>query len=269
MHTRHHARGLVAAAAAAVLATLAACGGGGGRDDDTALSVTYSPAAVEQSFTQHFDRTYVDDTSPQDVHLTATFSSAPPDFLYVRLTMPDPVVHDPVVIAPVDGSTTRFDVYFVPDTMLAGGTYTGTVGMELCRNADCSSRIPVSGGLDYTFHVTPGMKVDLDIDGERFTNDGGAVAGTKQTTMFPDVPNGALLQFNSTVPVEWIVGGPGYGFTRCELDDTVTIEQSVMTATALTLRVSHQASTSPCTLNVSIVAANGDNATYSVNVFND
>ncbi|MBI5269071.1 MAG: hypothetical protein HY856_05275 [Burkholderiales bacterium] len=268
MHTHHRAKTLGAVTVAAAVAALAACGGGGG-DDTPALSVTYSPTAVEQSFTQHFDRNYVDDTSPQDVHVTATFSSAPPDFLYVRLTMPDPVVHDPVVIAPVDGSTTRFDVYFVPDTMLAGGTYTGTVGMELCRNADCSSRIPVSGGLDYTFHVTPGMKVDLDIDGQRVTNDGGAVAGTKQTTMFADVPNGALLQFNSTVPVEWTVGEPGYGYRRCELDNTVSIEQSAMTATALTLRVTHQASDSPCTLNVSFVAANGDNATYSLDVLND
>ncbi|HJV69961.1 hypothetical protein [Ideonella sp.] len=248
--TRPAAAGL----AISISVGLAACGGGGtdGDSSNKSIAVTYSPGSVEQSYTQHFDRTYYDASSPEFVKVTATFASAPPsDVVAVRMLMGEAVFGpDPIIISAVDGSSTKFETTLSPDQMLEGGVHEGDVTLQLCRDVNCSKVVSTTGSLHYKFNVRAGLKATLKVDGVEFTNPGGAVAGTSGTQMFADLPSGSTAEFTSTVPVTWQVGGQAPGAVYlCDRHSDVTVTKSNETSTSLSIVVNNNMNSS-CDLQV-------------------
>lgn len=233
------------AAACAVLSAvlLAACGSGGGTEDLDPIAVTFSPSTIEQSYTQHFDRTYYDAQSPESVKLIVTFASPPPsDVVVVRVLMSEPVFGTaPISFSPVGNSTTQFEARVEPDQMLGPGVHEGDVVLELCRDTSCSRIVPTTGSLRYRLDVRAGLRVKMTVNGVEQVNPGGAVPGTSGTMMSVDLASGARADFSSTIPVTWSYGSSSWSYP-CRLLEEVSVQPSNESPTSLSVTIDNQGS---------------------------
>lgn len=206
-------------------------GGGGGLEDGPALNVHF---AADQLTARFFhDQAYLTNTytQPLGVAVTGTVDPVPQGNIYVRVALDSPVFAPDVGLAvtPPNG----FRLVFKPLTSLAAGVYSGTINVQVFRDAAMTQPYRVSGGtLPYALTVDPELTIAVKIDGvlqaETFSSSHYAVSnfnplgygtiywyGADEPSATWTLHAGQVVELESSVPVTWYgpdrTAGP-YGF---------------------------------------------------------
>jgi hypothetical protein len=204
-------RNLRGALLAFAIAALGACGGGGSSSSgagstDTTIAVTLSPDPLTAT-------TEIGTGVP--VTATATLSPLPVGNVFVVVVFDRPVIQTGAlqVTSNPNGS---YSATFQTDSTLAVGTYSGTLTLELCKDAQCASEYPLSGAtLPYTFTVLDQVKLTA-------TDAAGGAVPTNSAGTEYEVHSGDQVTVTSNTPVRWVASAPDLGGTLTPMATTTT-----------------------------------------------
>jgi hypothetical protein len=192
--------------AASILLLAFGCGGGGGGGDGAGTRVTFSPGSFTASFAQG-DRV-------QATTLNVDLSEVPQESVYVV------VVQDRPVVGGLDVQqlgTTRFAALVTPACMLEPGVHRGVLRLLLCRDAECTQSLPMTGNeLPYEITVTTGKTLTVRMDGVLQPGLWAACSSPGSLT----VKTGQRVELTATAPVSWS-SSLGFGAGLPTLSDVV------------------------------------------------
>lgn len=196
---------------------LAACGGGGGGGANAdPIAVSFGPSTVHRCAAR----------GPSTANVTvvagAWLSRPAHDVARVNVLVTGTAVDPSTVAVTADGGR-AYDVsaHLVSD--LPVGTYEGTISLELCRDAACTSRHPLAGAtLPYVVEVFP--------DPSLVVSTGGAIGtGSGPLHDIYQVAPGATVRVDSDRPVTWMTGS---------VSGPPTLEATATTSTTWTAALS-------------------------------
>ena len=181
-------------AAMLVLASLVACGGGGG-DSEPPITVTISPSTATTSGVVGM---YPDGVGLQ---VSAVLSRTPTGTVYPVIQSNSSAIRSGVADAIVTGTNTYSVIVHSMPTLTAG-TYTGTLSLRLCKDAQCASEYPLTGAsVPFSIKMIPLPTFTLTT-----TPANGAPSTITVAAGNPyDVPNGQAFTLTSDTPVTWSV----------------------------------------------------------------
>lgn len=195
---------MTAVVSAAVMLT--ACGGGGDGGSNPDMTVSYSTSALTA---KAFQGQQVNVNALQDPAVTvqATVSGSASGTVYARVVDSGQGFGGSSLAVSSVGSG-RYSASLRPNVTLVPGTYTGTLTLQLCKDAGCASQYSTSGAaLPYTVTITPRLSVDVYVNGSFV---GTTLSGPSLTVPMA-VPNNSTVEFRSNVPVQWqYSSGPGF-----------------------------------------------------------
>lgn len=154
--------GLVGALLAVLLS---ACGGGGGGgSEDSKIALSFDNDRVEATFFQN-QQINVNASSDATVSVTLTAKGSVSGSIYVQVVDNNQVFAGNVpVVKDLGGG--RFAVTLRAKTDLAPDTYGGTLSVNICKDANCSSKYTVTGGtLPYSVKIVPQLSLQVYVDG--------------------------------------------------------------------------------------------------------
>lgn len=171
------------------LVALAAGGSGCGRSDDGSVSVTFYPSPLE--------RTLLQAESRRTVTANAHVVPVPGDVVSIRLVDTGTALV-PGAATVRDHGKGAYSASLPVKDGLAIGEYRGTLSLELCKDADCASKHPITGGtLPYTItivdHVTTTATATLTVGGIVQNGMGGEVDAQGARNYAVTVPSGQVL----------------------------------------------------------------------------
>lgn len=208
-HTR-----LAARAAPLLLATLAACGGGDGAE--LTIHLTGQNLIARCFHGQRYGVNTLED--PLWLGVSGTVDPVPMGPIYVRVVLDAPIIIGDVQF--VVEAPNRFTFSFQADTDLPVGTHTGTIELQVFRDAAMRQPYAVAGGtLHYSLTVDPELTITVKIDGveqaETFSSSHFAVTdfvhgssgyiswlGIAPAPSFTLDP-GQVVELESSLPVTW------------------------------------------------------------------
>lgn len=187
------------AAAALSVALLAACGGGGGGGDgDASHSVQFSPSPLTARWLDSH-------VAVEPVTVTATFGSLPAGNIYPVVLMDEPhFVSEAVAVRRLSGTT--FAVDLTPKAGLSAGVHTGSLTLQLCKDAQCASTYPLTGGsLPYQLTVSAALAVSIKVNDVVVSNGfGGPLTAYADDVISVDIASGVTVELNSHAEVDWV-----------------------------------------------------------------
>ncbi|MGM3277394.1 hypothetical protein [Ralstonia sp. 24A2] len=194
---------MTAVVSAAVMLT--ACGGGGdGGNPD--MTVSYGTSSLTA---KAFQGQQLGVNAFQDPMVTvqATVFGSASGTVYARVLDSGQGFGGSPLSVSAQGSG-RYSANLKANAALVPGTYTGTLTLQLCKDAGCSSQYTTAGAaLPYTVTITPRLSVDVYVNGMFF----GTTTSGPGLTVPAAVPNNSNVEFRSNIPVQWrYSSGPGF-----------------------------------------------------------
>lgn len=144
---------------------LSACGGGGGGgSDDSAIALSFDTERVEATFLQN-QEIYVNAQADAEVSVSLTAEGNVSGSIYVQVVDNNQVfAGHTALITDQDGG--RFTATLRANTDLTPGTYSGTLSVNICKDASCSSKYAVTGGsLPYSVKIVPQLSLQIYVGG--------------------------------------------------------------------------------------------------------
>lgn len=142
---------------------LGGAGCGGGADlSNPGIAVTIEPATLQASF-----RGGGQDINRPSATVTVRLNDPSVTHSFVKIIEDAAVMNSRKPVASfhtnADGS---FSVTLLFNRDLAGGTYSGTLGFQLCKDQACSSTYPLTGNhVPYTLTVAPAISATASVNG--------------------------------------------------------------------------------------------------------
>jgi hypothetical protein len=171
-----------------------ACGGGGGSTVST-VSVAIYPSPLT--------RTLLQADSGRTVYVSAHLSPVPDDLVSVRVTDTGGAIA-PGAVTVRDNGNGWFSASFRVKDGLPLGAYSGTLDLELCRDAGCASKYTVTGGtLPYTITIVDRVittaTATIKVDGVVQVDTGGALDGAGARNYHVTMVSGQTLEIEYAV----------------------------------------------------------------------
>jgi hypothetical protein len=173
---------------------VAGCGGGGGSGgDDGAIRVTFDPEKLV--------RTMREGDPDREATVAVAFSAIPPDVKYVHIDYGNALTSSPTIWDHPDGS---FDADLTLNNRLPVGVNEGVIGLKLCRDDNCTTSYRTSpAGLAYSISILPLVSAVMKVNGTAVFDPGAIDAMGVRWYSIDDVPAGATLELDTTLPMTW------------------------------------------------------------------
>lgn len=146
------------------VAVLSACGGGGGGSDGSTIALNFDEERVQATFFEHQEM-YVNAQADPDVTIGLSADGEVSGPIYVQVVDNNQAfVGQPAAIT--DQGDGRFTATLRANSDLSPGTYTGSLTVNICKDANCASKYDVTGNtLPYTITIVPQLSVKIYVDG--------------------------------------------------------------------------------------------------------
>lgn len=184
--------------------TLSACGGGDSSSPD--MTVSFNPSALSA---KGFQGQQANGNAFQDSTVTvqAAVSGTASGIVYARVVDSGQGFGGGALNVSSVGSG-RYSATLRPNMTLVPGTYTGSLTLQLCKDAGCASQYTTAGAtLPYTVTISPRLSVDVYVNS---TFVGTTLSGPT-LSLQSAIPNNSTVEFRSNVPVQWqYSSGPGF-----------------------------------------------------------